>query len=114
MREIDIAELAAALEAGAVVVDVREPAEYAEGHVPGAVNASYTRLPLYLGRIPRGRRLLVHCASGVRSAAASAFLAREGFDVTYVGDAFNAYRAAHEVETGAPAESTADAEAGAA
>jgi hydroxyacylglutathione hydrolase len=52
-----------------VVVDVRFAAEYEAGHVPGAINASYTRLPSYVkDRIPHGKTLLVHCVTGGRSA----------------------------------------------
>lgn len=40
MREIDIERLAVELQGGACVVDVREPDEYAEGHVPGALTAA--------------------------------------------------------------------------
>ena len=91
-------------EAGTAVVDVRYASEYASGHVPGAVNASYTRLPAYVeDRVPEGDTLLVHCASGARSAAASAFLAHMGYDVKYVDGDFSDYAEAHAVETGAPA-----------
>ncbi len=86
------------------VVDVRFASEFAEGHVPGAVNASYTRLPDYVeARIPAGKTLLIHCATGARSAAASAFLARLGYDVKYVSDTFADYAETHDVETGRPA-----------
>ena len=89
---------------GVTVLDVRFASEYASGHVPEAVNASYTRLPDYVEtRVPEGSTLLVHCASGARSAAASAFLARLGYDVKYVGDAFATYAASHPTETGRPA-----------
>jgi hydroxyacylglutathione hydrolase len=82
------------------VVDVRFAAEFASGHVPGAISASYTRLPSYVrDRIPQGKHLMVHCASGGRSAAAAAFLAREGFDVTYVDGPFADYREVGEVVT---------------
>lgn len=82
------------------VVDVRFANEFAEGHVPGAVNASYTRLPSYLGeRIPRGKTLLVHCASGGRSAAAASYLAGQGLDVRFVGASFSEYRKFGEVVT---------------
>jgi hydroxyacylglutathione hydrolase len=95
-------------DADTVVVDVRFASEFAGGHVPGAVNASYTRLPDYVAtRIPDGKTLLVHCASGARSAAASAFLARLGYDVQYVNGSFADYAEAHEVETGRPALATA-------
>ncbi|MEM8599504.1 MAG: MBL fold metallo-hydrolase [Bacteroidota bacterium] len=77
---------------GVAVVDVRFAAEFASGHVPGAVNASYTRLPDYAeSRIPAGQTLLVHCASGARAAAGAAFLAAQGHDVQYVNDAFSHY-----------------------
>ena len=71
-----------------VVVDVRRGSERAAGAVAGSVHAPHLRLPEALGRLPRGRRLVVHCQSGVRSALASAFLAREGFQVVYVDDVF--------------------------
>ncbi len=72
---------------GTVVLDVRYASEYHAGHVPGAVNASYTRLPEYLDdRIPPEGTLLVHCSTGSRSAAASAWLAARGRDVRYVND----------------------------
>ena len=90
------------------VVDVRFASEFVEGHVPGAVNASYTRLPDYVdARIPEDKTLLVHCVSGARSAAASAFLARNGYDVKYVSETFEEYAQRHEVETGQPALATA-------
>jgi hydroxyacylglutathione hydrolase len=79
------------------VLDVRYASEYAAGHVPGAVNASYTRLPAYADRIPGGKKLLVHCQSGIRSAAAAAWLAREGYEVAYVGGGFPDYAKRHEV-----------------
>ncbi len=82
------------------VVDARYVSEHRSGFVPGAVNASYTRLPDYLdSRIPEQGTLIVHCQSGARAAAASAFLAREGRDVVYVNDAFANYRASHQVAT---------------
>ncbi len=81
------------------VVDVRFASEFAEGQVPGAINASYTRLPNYLeSRIPLNKTLLVYCASGARSAVASAFLARAGYDVKYVADAFIRYAESEAVE----------------
>lgn len=106
IREASFDDLdAARADDGATVVDVRYASEYAAGHVPGAVNASYTRLPVTAAdRLPEGRTLWVHCLSGARSAAASAYLAREGYDVVYVNGAFADYAARHDVETGSAAE----------
>jgi hydroxyacylglutathione hydrolase len=78
-------------DANTAVVDVRYRSEYDEGHVDGALNASYTRLPEYEAGLPTDKKLVVHCASGARAAAASAYLARTGRDVTYVNDRFERY-----------------------
>jgi hydroxyacylglutathione hydrolase len=89
------------------VVDVRFAAEYAAAHVPGAVNASYTRLPSYAAeRIPGGKTLLVHCVTGGRSAAAAAFLAREGYSVVYVDGAFADYQQIARTEATDPVPAT--------
>lgn len=82
------------------VLDVRYAAEYAASHLPGAVNASYTRLPDYADRLPSNGSLLVHCLSGARAAVAASYLAREGRDVHYINDLFTAY--AGSLETGGP------------
>jgi hydroxyacylglutathione hydrolase len=73
------------------VLDVRHRSEYESGHVEGALNASYTRLPEYEPDLPSDKTFLVHCASGRRAAAASAFLRRTGRDVVYVNDDFSHY-----------------------
>lgn len=83
------------------VVDVRFASEYAGAHIPGALSASYTRLPsLAPERLPKDRTLLVHCGTGARAAAATAFLVREGYDVRFVNGSFDAYKEDGEIETG--------------
>jgi glyoxylase-like metal-dependent hydrolase (beta-lactamase superfamily II)/rhodanese-related sulfurtransferase len=62
-----------------VVVDVREPAEYAAGHVPGAVSIPQADLALRLDDLPRDRDLLVVCEGGTRSVRAARFLKQVGF-----------------------------------
>jgi rhodanese-related sulfurtransferase len=63
----------------AVVVDVREPLEYAAGHVPGAKSVPQADLALRLDELPRDREVLVVCEGGVRSARAARFLKQTGF-----------------------------------
>jgi hydroxyacylglutathione hydrolase len=84
------------------VLDVRYAAEFDAGHIPGAFNASYTRLPEYLDRIPKDRTLLVHCATGGRSAAAASFLAAQGYSVRYVADDFAVYQQMGPIESSVP------------
>lgn len=78
--EVDPATAAAALEAGtAVVVDVREPDEWAEGRIPGAFHIPLGELPGRLAELPANRDLLLVCRSGGRSDAATEFLRHHGF-----------------------------------
>lgn len=65
--------------AGARVLDVRTPAETAQGVIPGALLIPIDSLESRAREIPSDRRpLLVYCAGGGRSAAACEFLARSG------------------------------------
>ena len=80
MREIDTDQLAGALNSGATVVDVREPREYADGHVPGAVNIPMGRLTGRLKELDRSAPVYVVCATGNRSSAMADLLIAAGFD----------------------------------
>lgn len=94
IEEIDFAELEQRRHAdNTAVVDVRFRSEYDAGHVEGAHNASYTRLPEYEADLPTDETLIVHCGSGARAAAASAYLQRSGRSVVYVNDNFSDYEA---------------------
>jgi rhodanese-related sulfurtransferase len=72
-------EEAKALLEEAFVVDVREPWEYREGHVPGAVNIPLSTLPTRLSELPKDRPILLVCNSGNRSGVAADFLVQQGF-----------------------------------
>ena len=78
--EIDIDQLAEAVRVGATIVDVREPGEYAAGHVPGAVLIPMGQLPGRMTELHRGAPVYVVCASGNRSATMTGFLRNAGFD----------------------------------
>lgn len=73
--------LSAALAAGdnIFLYDVRTPAEYESGHIPGAVNIIYYEIAR---KIPVSRKkdiIVVYCVGGVRSFAAQQWLLAEGF-----------------------------------
>jgi glyoxylase-like metal-dependent hydrolase (beta-lactamase superfamily II)/rhodanese-related sulfurtransferase len=63
-----------------VVVDVRKPAEYADGHIKGAVNVTLSDLtdPGSLADFEDNHNLYVHCQGGYRSVIASSIMKREG------------------------------------
>ena len=70
-RDIGHDELTQAIAAGSVaIVDVREPHEFAGGHVPGAVNLPLSRFRA--DELPRNKPLVLICQAGARSAKAMA------------------------------------------
>lgn len=62
-----------------LVLDVRTPAEWAGGHIEGALHVPLNRLQRELERVPRGRDLVVLCAGGYRSSAAASILHGAGY-----------------------------------
>lgn len=81
---------------GATVLDVRRATEFAEGHVPGALNIAHTRLASRLDEVPSSKRLLVYCHSGARSARSCSFLRAEGFDAVNMAGGILAWRQSRE------------------
>jgi rhodanese-related sulfurtransferase len=85
MRVVTVHDLKATLDEGAtVVIDVREPHEYADGHVPGAELMPLMTVPQHVDELPTDRPVYVVCAVGGRSAKAAAFLATRGVDAVNV------------------------------
>lgn len=73
------ARLPELLRRGAVVVDVRSPAEHAAGARPGSLNIPLGELEKRVGELDASKPVIVCCASGTRSAMAAAVLKRHGF-----------------------------------
>ena len=96
VQDITTAEAPAWLEqTHARVLDVREPAEYARGHLPGAVSIPQADLALNLDELPRDSDVLVVCEGGVRSARAAQFLKQVGYSkVTNLVGGTSAWRRA--------------------
>lgn len=63
-----------------LVVDVRRPAEYDSGHVPGALSIPLASLKDRFGKLDPRRPTAIICATGYRSSAASSLLAPRGFE----------------------------------
>lgn len=91
IREIGADELRELQAGGVPVVDVREPGEFAEGHIPGAVNIPRGVLEFEVDGHPavncvrdpalghRGQPVIINCRSGARSALAADALRQLGF-----------------------------------
>jgi hydroxyacylglutathione hydrolase len=61
-----------------ILLDVRNPREWANRHIGGSVNIPLNRLQERMAEIQRGRRIAVHCAGGYRSSIAASILDRNG------------------------------------
>ena len=69
---------------GAVLLDVRRPEEYAEGHVEGSINVPVNLLGGWI--VPEGtKKIFAYCLSGARSARAVKFLVKMGYDAVNIG-----------------------------
>jgi rhodanese-related sulfurtransferase len=86
MRSITVHELKTVLDGGGEValVDVREPYEYADGHVPGARLVPLAAVPGLVGELSTDDPLYLVCQSGHRSARAAEFLAQFDIDAVNV------------------------------
>jgi phage shock protein E len=74
------------IRAGAGIVDVRTPPEFAASSYPRAKNIPLDQLPSRMGDLPKEKPLVLYCASGARSARAVRILKRAGFtDVVSAG-----------------------------
>lgn len=101
MRETDIDGLRSALDEGAILVDVREPHEYAEAHVPGAVLIPMGQLAARLDEVPADGPVYVICRSGNRSGQMGPLLDSRGYDsVNVVGGTMAWVRAGHPYDQG--------------
>lgn len=89
--EVDLDRFAAAHADGAQVLDVRNPDEYEEAHVPGAVLIPLPELAERQDEIPEGDPLYVICAVGGRSLTAANALARAGYNALSVAGGTNGW-----------------------
>lgn len=69
--------------AGASLIDVRSPAEFAQANAPGTVNIPLQDLGSRLREIPTTAPVVVGCASGTRSGMARRMLKRQGYAQVY-------------------------------
>lgn len=78
---------------GPLVVDVREPSEFARGTVPGAVSAPLSALREAHASLPKERELWLLCGVGQRAYYAARFLAQHGYRVKLLSGGYTSYLA---------------------
>ncbi len=104
VQNLTVDQVAAELATGAVtVIDIREAGELHAGMIPGAVHASRGMLEFYADptspyhrpEFDRKRRIILHCASGGRSALTTDMLKSMGYtNIAHLDGGFKAWEAA--------------------
>jgi NADPH-dependent 2,4-dienoyl-CoA reductase/sulfur reductase-like enzyme/rhodanese-related sulfurtransferase len=74
------------------VLDVRTPDDFAEGHIPEAVNIPVDELRRRLGEVPRDREVASYCQVGQRGYLATRILLHAGFQAANIGGGYKTYR----------------------
>lgn len=96
-KQVKVSEVRSIYENGGYIIDVREPHEYALGHIKTAVNIPMSEFRQRLDEIPTDRPVYVHCRSAQRSYNVARALGQLGFDNiynisgSYMGICYNEY-----------------------
>lgn len=76
---------------GAMLLDVREPDEWAAGHAPDATHVPLGQLAARLSTVPRDASVVAVCRSGGRSEQATRFLRQHGYDAANLDGGMRAW-----------------------
>ena len=95
LEDLDVERLREMATSGAVnVLDVRQPSEWAEGHIDGATFITLAELPERVDELPDDKPMAVVCGSGLRSSVAASLLAARDRRVVTVPGGMSAWRIA--------------------
>ena len=75
-----------------IIIDVRSAAEFATGHVTGAINIPYDQIARAIGLladVDKAHPIIVYCRSGARSAVAASILGELGYTQVVNGGALS-------------------------
>ena len=78
---VSTADLKALANNGAIILDVRTPSEFKQGHIQGAINISVEQVGSNLARLNKNKPVITCCASGMRSGRAAKLLKENGYQV---------------------------------
>ena len=93
--EISAAQVLAKRAAGAFILDVREPSEWNQVHIPGSMLIPLGQLQQHVTELPRDKEIVVVCHSGARSKAGRDIVKNADFtQVTYMTGGLIAWQAA--------------------
>lgn len=94
-REVSVSEASVMRDAGSFVLDVREPEEWNESHIPGTTLIPLGELASRMDEVPQDQEVVVVCRSGNRSQQGRDILLAAGFtQVTSMAGGINQWKAA--------------------
>jgi rhodanese-related sulfurtransferase len=76
---VSVSQAAALRDQGAFILDVRQPEEWSQFHIPGATLIPLGDLPNRLNEVPKDKKVVVYCRTGVRSAQGRDILRKAGY-----------------------------------
>ncbi|EIJ40952.1 Rhodanese-related sulfurtransferase [Beggiatoa alba B18LD] len=79
---IELVQVEKLCQEGAILVDVRGADEFAQGHLPNALNIPLEQLPNYFAQLA-DKKVMLYCASGMRSFIASEMFQKQGYHNSY-------------------------------
>lgn len=102
-QEISAAQLLSDSKEDRIIIDVRSPEEFAEGHVPGAINIAHTAIADNIEDLLQykdTKQVVLYCRSGYRAGKAASELKDNGFDNLYhlSGDMLGWQNEGHPIE----------------
>jgi rhodanese-related sulfurtransferase len=82
INEIDSESLHERIASGedVLLVDIRTPAEIAQGAIPAALHLPMHLIPIRINELPKDREVVLYCRSGARSYQACAYMMQQGYD----------------------------------
>lgn len=90
--QVDVEDVVAADAGDRYLIDVRTPQEFANGHIPGAVNIPVDELRARLNELPRDRPIATYCQVGQRGYLATRILMQSGFAAANIGGGYKTYQ----------------------
>ena len=94
-REISVSDASTMRDSGAFILDVRQPEEWVEGHIPDATLIPLGELASRVSEVPQDQEIVVVCRSGNRSQQGRDILLAAGFEnVTSMAGGMNQWAAA--------------------
>jgi len=91
--DMPVADWRALGQTDALLLDVREPAEYSAGHIPDAVNIPLSQLRQRYGELPKHRNIWICCGVGQRAYYATRFLTQHGYRAWNLSGGYTTYLA---------------------